>query len=492
LDGLAYLLDIVDHPNHSEDNCDQSYHRLETNDSNDNQTDGSEYSDHEFDNQQQMEQEFNDSEGSDLEEDKELSESEDEIDSNGNEEPQNRKLKEDIYGFIRDSAGNIVKKSGEKPNILSKVSHINAQLLRQIRGAFNRLTVNNMLTISGQIEDIFKQNSRHEVNEALWSCITSSLIDLDHCAPNKLTTEVSILLSILHSTIGEEVGGHAIHTLIRQFDECLKQTDQLNDSKKIDNLVLIIINLYVCGLIESVLVYDLIIKLCEIFNEKCIELINLILKSVGFILRKDNPIKMKELILKVQNLALSIDKNSLSGNRISFVLESLIAIKNNNKSKVKGYGTVVEVELIENTLKSSLKKVRVNGIAGRYDAVLQSSHWYSYTQNMEALNLDKTQSNDTKFDASINHEMNDRLFKALRLNTPLRKTIFIALSTCNDYIDAAHRLISIAKKQFSEVINVLIHVAIHEKNYNPFYLHLFQHLSKCDRKYKVSFHLNLS
>jgi nucleolar MIF4G domain-containing protein 1 len=298
------------------------------------------------------------------------------------------------------------------------------------------------------------------------------------------------LLSILHSTVGEEVGGHVIHTLIRQFDETLKQTDQLSDSKKIDNLVLIIINLYVCGLIESVLVYDLMMKLCEIFNEKCIELINLILKSVGFILRKDNPIQMKELILKVQNLALSIDKNSLSGNRISFVLESLIAIKNNNKSKVKGYGTVVQVELIENTLKSTLKKVRVNGIGGRYDAVLQSSHWYSYTQNIEALSLDKTQSNDTKFD-TINDEMNDRLFKALRLNTPLRKTIFTALSTCNDYVDAAHRLISISKKQFSEVINVLIHVAIHEKNYNPFYLHLFQHLSKCDRKYKVSFHLNL-
>ena len=479
-EGLDYILDVIDsqkmdqNSDNEESVLEEDKHMADvesdSNFSTDNQSDEDQEEDQLEDEGQEDEEVFDGSDEVSVSSDSEIEETE-----------QTNELKEDIYGFIRDSSGNIIKtKSDSKQEFVNKESGsvINPQLLRRIRGSLNRLTVNNLMTISGQMTELFGEFSRYSVTEGLFSCINNSLIDLEYMSPPKMKTEAALLVSILHNMVGDEVGGHVIHSCISKLDEFIKD---LSESKKIDNLLLFIINLYVCGLIESLLVFEIMSKLCDQFNEKTIELINLILKSVGFVLRKDNAIQMKQFIIRIQNEAKSVDKTSLSGNRITFLLESLIAIKNNNMTKLKGYGTEVDVQLIETTLKSTIKKSRVNSISGAYDAVLQSSHWYSFTQNFETIN-----SIEEKFETKVENQINERLFKALRLNTPLRKSIVMSLSTCNDYIDAANRLISIGKKQFSEVINVLLHVCIHEKHFNPFYSHLFQHLSQCDRKYRVS------
>ena len=478
MDGLDYILDVVDSQKLSQNSDNEemvSEEEEQQNNSSDQQhsSDDQEFSDN---------QELSDDNSQDSEIESEMKS---DIEMDRNEDNDNQ-LKEDIYGFIRDKSGNIVNKpeSDLKEKLISKESGsgFSEQILRRIRGSLNRLTVNNLMTISGQIKELFDQNSRHSVNEALFQSMSSFLIDLEYISPPKLKTESALLIAILHHIIGDEVGGHAIHSCIFKFNELLKGSD-FNETKKIDNLIIFILNLYVCGLIESLLIYEILTKLCDNFTEKSIELIGLILKSVGFVLRKDNAIKMKELIQRIQTEAKNVDKSSLSGNRITFLLDSLIAIKNNNMTKLKGYGTEVDVQLIELSLKSNIKKSRVNSISGSYDAILQSSHWYSFTKNIETINSDEKQTNEWK---SVDNKMNEQLFKALRLNTPLRKTIVSVLTSCNDYMDAGNRIISVGKKQFSEVVNVLIHVAIHENQFNPFYSHLFQHLSQCDRKYKVS------
>jgi nucleolar MIF4G domain-containing protein 1 len=49
--------------------------------------------------------------------------------------------------------------------------------------------------------------------------------------------------------------------------------------------------------------YDILEKLSEKFGEKEVELILLILWSVGFSLRKDDPVALKELMLNLQQIA---------------------------------------------------------------------------------------------------------------------------------------------------------------------------------------------
>lgn len=55
-------------------------------------------------------------------------------------------------------------------------------------------------------------------------------------------------------------------------------------------------------LFHSNLMYDIITKLIENLEEKQIELLLLTLRTVGFNLRKDDPVALKSFILKVQEL----------------------------------------------------------------------------------------------------------------------------------------------------------------------------------------------
>lgn len=72
----------------------------------------------------------------------------------------------------------------------------------------------------------------------------------------------------------------------------------------------------------------------------------------------------------------------------------------------------------------------------------------------------------------------------MQLTTPFRKLIFNALVSCEDYVDCSQNLIQIGKKKHFEVIGVCTHVALSEKQFNPFYVHLFRYLSIVDRNYK--------
>lgn len=414
--------------------------------------------------------------------------------------------REDIYGFLRDKDGNIVKSEAEqrsKEDFLNSNVVVEETLQRKLRGLVNRLTANNIKVISNEILALYKGHSRAVINQGILNVFDRVIIKVDYIVPVKLVAEMAMLVAILHSEIGEEVGAFFIHSAVRHFDALFSDTSTWNDTKQLNNTVIFILNLYTAGLVDSVIVYDIIDKFCEQFSqEKSIEIIDLMLKASGFQLRKDDPVRMKSLIMAIQQLSSSVDQSGLSGTRIRFVLESLTAIKNNNMAKLKVKEPVVMGELIESTLKGVIKKPRVQFIPGQYATVIQSAHWFSFTANIVPLEAikggggseeakqeeeEKVTTSAKSLDKLVDYRLRDQLCKKLRINTPLRRDLFTALFACNDYLDAACKLVSIGKKQFSEVVNVVLHVAVNEKTYNPFYYHLLQHLTTCDRKYKVRY-----
>lgn len=56
-------------------------------------------------------------------------------------------------------------------------------------------------------------------------------------------------------------------------------------------------------MVHAVLVFDILKKLVTRFSSKDIELVLLVLKNVGFALRKDDPLALKELISEAQRKA---------------------------------------------------------------------------------------------------------------------------------------------------------------------------------------------
>lgn len=84
---------------------------------------------------------------------------------------------------------------------------------------------------------------------------------------------------------------------MRRFDGVYRLGSEGRES---ENLLTIVAHLYNFHMVQSLLVFDILKKLVGTFTEKDIELILLMLKNVGFLLRKDDALSLKELIAETQ------------------------------------------------------------------------------------------------------------------------------------------------------------------------------------------------
>lgn len=87
---------------------------------------------------------------------------------------------------------------------------------------------------------------------------------------------------------------------MRKFDEVYKNP---GEGKECDNLVAIVAHLYNFQVVHSLLVFDILKRFVGAFTEKDIELVLFVLRNVGFALRKDDALALKELISEAQNKA---------------------------------------------------------------------------------------------------------------------------------------------------------------------------------------------
>ena len=85
-----------------------------------------------------------------------------------------------------------------------------------------------------------------------------------------------------------------------------------------------------------------------------------------------------------------------------------------------------------------------------------------------------------------------QLAKEHRMNTDIRRSVFIAIMSATDCDDAYLRLqkLGLKKKQEQEIPKVLIHCSGAEKSYNPFYTLVARRVCS-DRKLKMGFQLSL-
>lgn len=441
------------------------------------------------------EEDMNDEESESCSSNEEM-DAEEQENNSSNEDEENsddEKLNEDIYGRVIDKKGNIVTNNLSINNqIIQPVDTnlIDPTLLRRLRGLLNRVAASNLPSISSEIVDLFQTYSMFSMNEGLTICIKDLIIKNEYFSPLKLVCELAMLITILHCKIGDEVGGHMIHSFIKELDSLI--CNKILDNKRIDNVMAFILHLYGCDVIDSSLIYEILEKLCQNFEEKTIELIILSFTLAGFILRKDKPVRMKDLLILIQNKA-NNRKNEFKESRINFMLETLAAIKNNNILKITSSSstilTPIDIQSIRSNLKHSFKgnNASVNSLPGAYTEVLGSNRWWIKSGQLIETDTSHNMIHANEPSPDIEYKM----CRLMRLNTPLRKLLFNSLLSSENYIDAAVKMAKIAKKQSTEVINVVVHVALHEKEINLYYVHLLKHLASMKRNYKINLNFAL-
>lgn len=383
-----------------------------------------------------------------------------------------------------------------------------SQLQRQIQGLLNRLSEANLVSILGDLESIYRDHPRQHVTTTLLDLLMGVLSD-----PTTLQDTFVILhagfIAAVYKIVGTDFGAQAIQRIDEDFSKNYNwSTDQDRASKKLTNLISLLAELYKFQVIGSNLIYDFVRLFLDEFSEKNTELLLKIIRNSGPQLRQDDPSSLKEIVLLLQAAVADSGEEKLSV-RTKFMIETINNLKN-NRMKTGVAASMVTSEhttrmkktlgsLNQRTIRASeplrvgLKDLRQTDKRGKWWLV-GASYKDENADGAQRIELPSAVRGKDNIESNTDGVAADliQLAKEQRMNTDVRRSIFIAVISATDYNDAYVRLMKLRLKrsQELEIPKVLIHCAGAEKVYNPFYTFLSRRVCS-DKKLKMSFQFSL-
>ncbi|XP_053323689.1 nucleolar MIF4G domain-containing protein 1 [Spea bombifrons] len=369
------------------------------------------------------------------------------------------------------------------------------RLKKSVKGLMNRLSEPNMASICGQMEELYMANSRKDMNETLTDVLLNACITPARM-PDRLMMEHVLLVSVLHHTVGIEVGAHVLESVVKRFDELYQEN---TEGKECDNLISFVGHLYNFHVIGSGLVFDLLKKFVVAFTERDVDWVLLLLKNVGFSLRKDDALALKELISEAQTKANDASKKFQDQTRARFLLDTMLALKNNDMRKIPGYDPEpVEKlrklmrSLVHSSASGSDPRLRVS-LDNILDADKVGRWWIVGSSWSGAPMIGSSAAKPQQLPIGKVSAKIMELARKQRMNTDIRRNIFCVLMTSEDYLDAFEKLLKLGLKdhQEREIVHVLIDCCLQEKVFNPFYAFLSSKFCEYDRRFQMTFQFSM-
>uniref|UniRef100_A0A8C3GF55 Nucleolar MIF4G domain-containing protein 1 n=1 Tax=Cairina moschata TaxID=8855 RepID=A0A8C3GF55_CAIMO len=370
------------------------------------------------------------------------------------------------------------------------------RLKKMVNGLINRLSEPNLSSISGQLEELYMANSRKDMNETLTDILMNACVTAV-AMPARLMMEHVLLVSVLHHTVGIEVGAHFLEAVVKKFDE-LSKSDA--EGKECENLLALIAHLYNFHVVHSLLIFDILKKLVSTFTEKDIELILFLLKNVGFSLRKDDALALKDLISEAQSKAHTAEKNFKDQTRVRFMLETMLALRNNDMRKIPGYDPepVEKLRKLQRTLVHSSSSGKETQLRVSLESLLNADkvgRWWIIGSSWSGAPMIDNANNKTQQKLHIGKVSSKiiELARKQRMNTDIRRSIFCVLMTSEDFLDAFEKLLKLGLKdqQEREIVHVILYCCLQEKTYNPFYAFLAGKFCEYERRFQVTFQFSI-
>jgi len=364
------------------------------------------------------------------------------------------------------------------------------RLTRQMKGLLNRLAESNLHGVSREMERLYGGHSRNEVSSCLASLLLAALASPAALAPARMVAEHTVLVAVLHANVGTEVGAHILQAVAIKYDaEAGRGAGE--EDKTQHNLLLILCYLYTWRIVQARLVLELLQLLATEFTDKAISLTVLALQHCGMALRKDDPAGLKTLIQDVQTRAGRAAPAEDS--RVSFLLEILLGIRNNNVTKIPGYDPSL-CDGLRKSLKPLLREgCHVTELNVGYQDLVQADtrgRWWIVGSAFAGRESGQAgpggQQEERLGDPACDKLL--ELARRMRMNTELRRELFCVVMGAEDYTDCADKLVRLGTKNRTdrEVAWVLIDCCLQEKAYNPYYALVATRLASLDRRYRVA------
>lgn len=379
------------------------------------------------------------------------------------------------------------------------------RLRRQLQGQINKLSEANILSIVGEIEKLYQTNPRQDVTTTVIDLLLGAFSDRSQLQ-NTFVILHATFISAIYKVVGTDFGAEVVARLVSQLDK-YHTSDTESHSKEQVNLISLMSYLYTFHVIGTALLFDYIRLFLTTVSESNTELLLRIIRDCGPQLRQDDPATLKDIVLVMQGtLAEATKENRPVSVRTKFMVETITDLKN-NKIRSGAAGTAVAAEHITRMRKAlgSLNNSRTIKASEPLRIGLQDirnsdkrGKWWLVGASWKEVDTpaDSQVTADESLDVVIEDE-GETDFLALaqqhRMNTSVRRSIFIAIMSASDYKDAHLRLMKLRlkKSQELEIPRVLLHCSGGEETYNPYYTLISKQLCSDNRKMRMSFQFAL-
>ena len=218
----------------------------------------------------------------------------------------------------------------------------NNALDRLIRGFLNRLSASNLYAISHEFDAIYRENPRAVVSSTIFKVILGQVVQPTQ-TPLSIVENYCCLLVILHATISSEISAFVIEETIRKY---LEMRAKSTDDFALENLLTFVCCLTRLQLFKTKFVVEILEDLVSTFAMGDVKLIQTMLNSVAFTIRKEDPAALKSIILATHVKAREKggELESEGGARVKFMIETLTNVKNNNLAATKNNPGFVDKE----------------------------------------------------------------------------------------------------------------------------------------------------
>lgn len=385
-------------------------------------------------------------------------------------------------------------------------SAVVVEIRKKVMSSLNKLSETNITVIISSLNDLYDTYPRQYVTEVLTKQILE-IVGQKNKLLDSFIMNYSAVAYSLWKLRGVEVGASFVQSTVEVFlqhfeaqirsfnDENNKITDSNGGekeeavrvfSKECTNIATLLAYCYNFGFITCKLIYNVIELFVSTPNEFTTELLLRVIAVSGPLIRGDDPSALKDIL---SELLINVKSIKHQGPRLKFLLDTMADLKNNrlkpsmlaasNQQLKKTLTSTLKVAATNEPLQVSLDDIRNVDTKGKWWLVGASwkgnmEHAFEKAQSQvssSSQKLSKVIIEDTLLDEIPNWT---EISKRQRMNTDVRRAIFISIMSAQDYIEAFSKIekLNLKNKQVLEVPKVILHCLLTDcvsNGYNPYY-----------------------
>ena len=404
------------------------------------------------------------------------------------------------------------------PPGLQKKPSVDDAIARKVRGLLNRITETSVQSIVVEIGGIVQtyQIQKKVIQDLICNELIRAAVEGPRASAHFAAVTSICAFGLALELDSSETIAKFCALLAQKIDRALREkegpkTDAAagaTGSPALHNLVLILVHLPGIGALSYATVFSFLFQLKDSFTVADVECIYTVLRYVGCGLRTSDPARMKDFVIAVHEKAGQMRKAGPEGARGALtqkqeiLLKSFVDIKNNRQRGNFGRSC----HQVNPSIGAWLKRSKTEGLCLQnlsWDSLLSKNKmglwWLSGSDLRAQAAMGASGENRAKGGAleGGGEPMGPdfvRLASEQRMNTDIRRSIFVVVMSSEDYVDAFERLLGLGLKgsQEREISRVLLHCCLQEKAYNPYYFYIAKALIKQSKQQKLSFIFTIS